>query len=84
MENQCWNEWRFQIHWNNIEQVNPRNLSEGKNHFCFSYKTFYLKDNNKYLHQVGDSKLKLLDLGEFYKRKIIINELEASLNGTTI
>ena len=38
MENQSWNACRFQIHWNELEWVNPRNCSRGNNLFCVSYK----------------------------------------------
>ena len=38
MENQSWNACRFQIHWNELEWVNPRNYSRGNNLFCVSYK----------------------------------------------
>ena len=58
MANQSCNEWVFQIHWNKLELVNPRNNSEVKNFFCISSKRFYLKDNNKTPHWVGHSKLK--------------------------
>ena len=50
MENQSWNDWKFQIHWNNIEWVDPRNHSEGNNPSCVSSKKIYLKDNNKTSH----------------------------------
>ena len=43
-----------------------------------------MKDNNKNAHLVGHSKLKPLDLEYFYKWKILINELEASLTGGLI
>ena len=84
MANQSCNYWIFQIHWNKLELVNPRNNSEVKNCFCISSKRFYLKDNNKTSHWVGHSKLKTLYLKDFYNRKIIINEIEAGLNGNKI
>ena len=30
--NQYWNKWRFQIHWNKLEWVNPRSRDEQKIH----------------------------------------------------
>ena len=33
--NQYWNDWKFQIHWNKIEWVNPRS-HDGKNPFWVS------------------------------------------------
>ena len=29
--NQAWNYWKFQIHWNKLEWMNPRNRDERKN-----------------------------------------------------
>ena len=43
-----------------------------------------MKDNNKTSHWVDHEKSKPLNLEEFYKRKIIINKLGASLPGTKI
>ena len=60
------------------------NRSEGRNTFRVSSNKLCLKDNDKTSHWVGNSKLKPLDLEAFYKIKIIINELEDSLTGTTI
>ena len=43
MEDQRWNDWKFQIHWNKLEWVNPRNRSEVNHPFCvYSFKN-YLK-----------------------------------------
>ena len=42
MSSQSWNDWKFQIHWNNIEWVNTINGSEGKNIFCVSNRKFYV------------------------------------------
>ena len=50
MENQSWNDWNFQIHWNELEWENPRSRIEGKNPFLVSSKKLCLKDNNKTAH----------------------------------
>ena len=47
MENEIWNDWRFQVHWNKLEWVNTRSIIEGKNPFCVCTKIIYLKDNDK-------------------------------------
>ena len=57
MENQSWNYWKFQIHWNRLEWVNPRIFIEGDNPFYVSSKKFYLKDNNRTAHWVGHFKI---------------------------
>ena len=31
IENQKWNDWKFQIQWNKLEWVNPRSRIEQKN-----------------------------------------------------
>ena len=33
--NQEWCDWKFQIHWNKLEWVNPRSRDERKIHFMF-------------------------------------------------
>ena len=58
MENQSWNDWRFQIKWNKLEWVNLRNSNKVNNPFCVSSKKFDLKDNDKTSHWVVHSKLK--------------------------
>ena len=57
MENKNRNDWRFKIHWNNLEWFNPQNCSKENKTFCVSSKGFYLKDNDKTSHWVGHSKL---------------------------
>ena len=38
--NQYWNDWKFHIHWNKLEWVNPRSRDERKNKFCLSSKKY--------------------------------------------
>ena len=73
MANQIWNDQKFQIDWNKLGWINPRNLSEVKNLFCVYSKKFYLKYSNKNSDWFGRSKLKPLDLEYFYKITRIIN-----------
>ena len=37
-DNQYYNHWKFQIHWNKLEWVNLRSRDEQKNPFCVSSK----------------------------------------------
>ena len=37
--NQDWNDWKFQIHWEKLEWVNPINCNEQKNPHCVSSKS---------------------------------------------
>ena len=39
--NQEWCDWKFQIHWNKLELVNPRSRDERKNPFCVSSKKMF-------------------------------------------
>ena len=41
--NQAWNNWKFKIHWNKLEWLNPRSRDEQKNRFCVSSKKIDLK-----------------------------------------
>ena len=84
MAHQSWNGWKFQIYWKKIEWFNPRISSKGNNIFCVSFQIYFLKDNNKSSHQVGNLKLKPLDLEVSYNKNIIINKLEVGLTGTRI
>ena len=61
MDNQNWNDWKFQINCNNREWVNPFSRNEVNNPFFVFSKDLYLKGNNKTAHWVGRSKLKPLD-----------------------
>ena len=70
MANQSWNDWKFQIHWNKLEWVNPRSPIEGNNPFCVSSEKLYLTDNNKSAHGDGHLELKPLDIEGFLMKKI--------------
>ena len=82
MEKQRWNNPKIQTHWNKIQYVNSKVTLKERITFVFLI-GFVLKDNKKSAHQVGDLKLKLLNLEAFYKRKRIINRIEASLIGVS-
>ena len=41
MANQNWNGWKFQIHWDKLEWVNPRIRNEKKPTLC-AFQKFYL------------------------------------------
>ena len=84
MANNFLNKWKFKIHWNKFEWVNPRNRNERKNPFCVSSNFFFLTDNNKTTHWVGNSKLKPLDKNDLFKRKKVIDDIQASLTVTKI
>ena len=41
--NKYFNYWKFQIHWNKLEWLNPRSRDEQKNPFCVSSKKKHLR-----------------------------------------
>ena len=46
--NQEWNDWKFQIHWNILEWVNPRSRDERKNHLvCLQKKIKLIRISQK-------------------------------------
>ena len=82
MTNQEWCDWKFHIYWNKLEWVNPRNRDERKIHFCV-FKNDCFKDTNKRAHCVGHSKLRSLQINEFFKITPNFDEKEASVTGET-
>ena len=48
--NQKWYDWKFQMHWNKLERVNPRSRDERKNPFCMSSERICFKYNDKPAH----------------------------------
>ena len=56
--NKWWNDWRFQLYWNNIEWVNPRSLIKRDKPYSVSSETIYFNKNDRTAHWVGLSKLK--------------------------
>ena len=54
------------MHWNKLDWVNPMSRDEIKIHLCVFKKT-YFKDNDKTTHWVGHSRLRSLDMDEFFK-----------------
>ena len=81
--NQQWCDWKFQIHCNTLEWVNPKSRDEIKNPFCVSSKKKSFKDKNEPAHWVGRSKLRSLDIDELFKRTQKFDEKEAGVTGNT-
>ena len=61
--------------------MNPRSRDEGKNSFFVSSKKII--DNNKAAHWVDQSKLRSLDIDEFFERTPKFDENQASVDGNT-
>ena len=64
--NQEWCDWKFQIHWNKHEWVNPMSHNERKIYLVCLQKNCF-KHNNKPAHWVVHSKLISLNIDEFFK-----------------
>ena len=66
--NMWWNDWRFQLHWNILEQVDPKTTPKRVKLFSVSSKKFYINNKYRTAHFVGHSKLTLLDIVDFMKK----------------
>ena len=52
------NDWKFQLHWNMLEWVNPKSITKRVQTFSVSSNKFYIINNDRTAHFVGRSKLK--------------------------
>ena len=68
--NRWWNDWRFQLHWNKLEWVYPKSNPKIVKHFFVSSKK-YISKSYRTAHCFGHSKLKELDINDFYKIKLM-------------
>ena len=55
--NMWWNDWKFQLHWNMLEWVDPKSTPKQVKQFSVSSKKFYINNNYRTAHFVGHSKL---------------------------
>ena len=55
-DNKWWNYWKFQLHWNKLEWVNPRAITKRNKPFSVSAKS--LNKGGRTSQQVKNSKLK--------------------------
>ena len=69
-----WNYWKFQLHLQKLEWVNPRSQTKRNKLFSVSSNKFYL-NSDKTSNWVGHSKLKELDTIDFFERKRIIEDM---------
>ena len=64
-----WNDWRFQLHWNMLEWIDPKTISKRVKQFSVSSNKLYINNKDRTAHFVGRSKLNPLDIVDFYERK---------------
>ena len=68
------------MRWNKIEWVDPKSTTKIVKPFSVSSKKLYISKNDRTAHFFGHSKLKELDIDDFYKRNQINEEMEAEMN----
>ena len=74
-----WNDWKFQLHWNMLEWVDPKSTTKRVKPFSFSSHKFYINNNDRTAHFIGHSKLNPLDSVDFYERKQINENMETEI-----
>ena len=74
-----WNDWKFQLHWNMLEWVDPKLKPKRVKPFSVSSKRFYINNNDRTAHFFGHSKLTPLNIVEFYKRKQTNENMETEM-----
>ena len=79
--NMNWNYWKFQLHWNKLEWVDPRSKTKRKI-YSLSSKKFYIDKCLRTAHWVVHSLLKKIYYNGFY-RKHMIEDLESDLTGSS-
>ena len=67
--NKWWNDWRFQLHWNKLEWVDPKNLIKRDKHYSVSSIFLLIYKNDRTAHWVGHYQLHELDTIDFFERK---------------
>ena len=65
--NRWWNDWKLQLHWNNLEWVDPKYIPKTVKPFSTSSKKCYISKSDRKAHFVGNSRLKELDIDDFIK-----------------
>ena len=77
--NMWWNDWKFQLHWNMLEWVDPKSITKRVKPFSVSSNKFYINNNDRTAHFIGHSKLTPLDSVDFYERKHINENMEIEM-----
>ena len=61
-----WNDWKFQLHWNMLEWVDPKTTPKRIKAYSVSSKKLYINNNYRTAHFVGHSEFIPLDIIDFY------------------
>ena len=78
-DNKWWNYWKFQLHCNKLEWVNPRIKIKMNKPYSVSSNKFCLHKVDIKSHWVGYSFLKELYTIDFFERKQMIEDMESEL-----
>ena len=79
VSNMWWNDWKFQLHWNMLEWVDPKTTPKRVKPFSVSSKKLYINNNDRTAHLVGHYKWTPLDIVEFYKRRQTNENMETEM-----
>ena len=74
-----WNDWKFQLHWNMLEWIDPKTIPKIVKPFSVSSNKFYIDNNDRTAHFVGNYKLTLLDIVDLQKRKQTNENMETEM-----
>ena len=77
--NMWWNDWKFQLHCNMLEWVDPKTTPKRVKPFSVSSKKLYIDNKDRTAHFVGHSKLIPLDIIDFYERKQTNENMETEM-----
>ena len=64
--NGWWNDYIFQLYWNKLEWVDPKSTPKRVKPFSVYSKKFYINKDYRKAYFVGHSRLKELDIDDFY------------------
>ena len=64
-----WNDWKFQLHWNMLEWVDPKSKLKRVKPISVSLNKLYINNIDITAHFFGHYKFTPLDIVDFYKRK---------------
>ena len=75
-------DWKFQLHWNKLEWVDPKSNPKIVKPYSVSSTFLNISKIDRKSHFVGHSILKELDIDDFYKIKQMNEEMEGELMKT--
>ena len=74
-----WNDWKFQLHWNMLEWVDPKSTTKRVKKKPVYSKKFFINNKDRTAHFVSHSKLTPLNIVDFYERKQTNENMETEM-----